>query len=49
MRFLLAENAVADRIVPELKALNPEVVSTNFPADKEARLRELFAEAQPVT
>jgi uncharacterized membrane protein len=47
--FLLAENAVADRIVPELKALNPEVVSTNLPADKEARLRELFAEAQPVT
>jgi uncharacterized membrane protein len=46
--FLLAESAVADRIVPELKALNPEVASTNLPADKEARLRELFAEAQPV-
>ncbi len=46
--FLLAAGAVADRIVPELKNLNAEVVSTNLPSDKEARLRELFAEAQPV-
>ena len=35
-------------IVPELKALEPELVTTNLPADKEARLRELFAETQPV-
>jgi hypothetical protein len=35
---------VADRIVPELKVLNSEVVSTNLPADKEARRRELFGE-----
>jgi uncharacterized membrane protein len=46
--FLLTEGAVADRIIPELKALKPELVTTNLPADKEARLRELFAEAQPV-
>jgi uncharacterized membrane protein len=46
--FLLAESAVADRIIPELKALKPELLTTNLQADKEARLRELFAEAQPV-
>jgi uncharacterized membrane protein len=46
--FLLAQGAVTERIVPELTALQPEVVTTNLPADKEARLRELFAEAQPV-
>jgi uncharacterized membrane protein len=31
-------------VVPELKILNPEIVTTNLPADKEAKLRELFAE-----
>jgi uncharacterized membrane protein len=41
--FLLSEGAVADRIVPELKALEPELVTTNLPAEKEAQLRELFA------
>jgi uncharacterized membrane protein len=45
--FVMSGGAVADRVVPELKALNPEIVTTNLPAEKEARLRELFAEAQP--
>ena len=35
--------AVVDRVVPELQALNPELVTTNLPAEQEARLRELFA------
>jgi uncharacterized membrane protein len=41
--FLLSESAVADRVIPELQALRPELVTTNLPADKEAQLRELFA------
>ena len=41
--FLLSEGAVADRVVPELQGLNPELVTTNLPGEQEARLRELFA------
>jgi uncharacterized membrane protein len=43
--FLMTAGAVADRVVPELKSLNPELITTNLLAEKEARLRELFAEA----
>ena len=41
--FLLSQGAVADRVVPELQGLNPELVTTNLPTEQEARLRELFA------
>ena len=41
--FLLSEHAVADRVVPELRQLYPELVTTNLPTEQEARLRELFA------
>ncbi|HWQ53701.1 MAG TPA: DUF1269 domain-containing protein [Bryobacteraceae bacterium] len=44
--FLLSADAVADRVVPELKNLNPELVATNLSKDQEAKLRELFAENQ---
>ena len=44
--FLLSEHAVADRVVPELRGLNPELVTTNLPTEQEARLRELFAGRQ---
>ncbi|MGH9722850.1 MAG: DUF1269 domain-containing protein [Bryobacteraceae bacterium] len=44
--FLLTANAVADRVVPELKSLSPELVTTNLSAEQDARLRELFAEGQ---
>jgi uncharacterized membrane protein len=43
--FLMTTDAVVDRVVAELKSLNPELLTTNLAADKEARLRELFAEA----
>jgi uncharacterized membrane protein len=43
--FLMTANAVADRVVPELKSLNPELITTNLPADKEDKLRQVFAEA----
>ena len=42
--FLLSQNEVADRLAPGLKRWNPEIIATNLPAEKEARLRELFAE-----
>jgi uncharacterized membrane protein len=44
--FLLSAEAVADRVVPELKDLNPELVATNLSKDQEAKLREVFAEAR---
>lgn len=44
--FLLSQRAVADRVVPELRVLNPELITTNLPAEQEARLRELFGEDQ---
>jgi hypothetical protein len=36
----------ADRVVPEFKSLNPDLVTTKLPTQQEARLRELFAETQ---
>lgn len=44
--FLLSAGEVADRVVPELQGLNPELVTTNLPAAEEARLRELFGQHQ---
>ena len=44
--FLLSTGAVADRVIPELRSLNPELVTTNLSAEQEARLRELFGEQQ---
>jgi uncharacterized membrane protein len=44
--FLLTADEITDRIVPELKNLNPELLTTNLSTDKENRLRELFGEQQ---
>jgi uncharacterized membrane protein len=41
--FLMSSNAVVDRVVPALKDLNPEIIATNLPSDKEAALKEAFA------
>ena len=41
--FLMAEATAADRVAAELKSLNPELITTNLPADRERELRELFA------
>lgn len=41
--FVLSSGAVVDRVLPELKGLNPEVVATNLPADQEEKLREYFS------
>jgi uncharacterized membrane protein len=40
--------AVPDRVIPEIKTLNPELLATNLSREQETRLRELFAESQPV-
>jgi uncharacterized membrane protein len=42
--FILSEGAVADRVVPELRSLNPELVTTNLSKEEEAKLRELFSD-----
>jgi uncharacterized membrane protein len=44
--FLMTANAVVDRVVAELKSLNPELVTSNLSDEQEFRLRELFAESQ---
>jgi uncharacterized membrane protein len=44
--FVMSEGGVVDRVVPALSALNPEVISTNLSAEQDAKLRELFAEAE---
>jgi uncharacterized membrane protein len=46
--FVLSDRAVADRVIPELSQLHPELIATNLSREKEARLRELFAESQSV-
>jgi uncharacterized membrane protein len=40
--FTLSNDAVVDRVVPELKSLQPEVIASNLSAEQEAKLKELF-------
>jgi uncharacterized membrane protein len=42
--FLLADNAVIDRIVPAMEGLKPELISTNLSKEQENQLRAAFAE-----
>jgi uncharacterized membrane protein len=42
--FLMTAHAVIDRVVAELKSLNPELITSNLSDEQESRLRELFAE-----
>ncbi len=44
--FLMSKTMAADRVVGELRNLNPELVTTNLSTEQEDRLRELFADAQ---
>jgi uncharacterized membrane protein len=41
--FLLSTGAVVDRVVPALRDLQPELISTNLSPEQEAQLREIFA------
>jgi uncharacterized membrane protein len=42
----MTAHAVVDRVVAELKSLNPELIASNLSDEQESRLRELFAEDQ---
>jgi len=44
--FLMSAHAVVDRVVAELKSLNPELIESNLSDEQESRLRELFTEGQ---
>lgn len=41
--FLLSSDAVADRVIPALKALGPEVIASNLSHAQEEQLRAAFA------
>jgi len=45
--FLMSADAVLDKVVPELKTLNPELITTNLSAEQEANLRDVFGEHEP--
>ncbi|HEV8194823.1 MAG TPA: DUF1269 domain-containing protein, partial [Ktedonobacterales bacterium] len=42
--FLLSSGAVMDRVMEAVKGIPMELVSTNLPADQEAKLRAAFQE-----
>ncbi len=42
--FLLSANAVLDKVIDPLKALNPELITSNLSAEQEGKLRELFSD-----
>jgi uncharacterized membrane protein len=42
--FLMSANVVTDKVIPELKSLNPELITTNLTAEQEAKLREVFTQ-----
>jgi uncharacterized membrane protein len=42
--FLITSGAVMDRIVPSVKDMQFEIISTNLSTEQEAELREAFAE-----
>jgi uncharacterized membrane protein len=44
--FLMTSHAIADKVVAELKNLNPQLITSNLSDEQESRLRELFAEGQ---
>jgi uncharacterized membrane protein len=41
--FLLVDNAVVDKVIPEIKDLNPQVIKSSLSTDQEAKLKELLA------
>jgi uncharacterized membrane protein len=42
--FVMTSGAVVDRVLAEVKSLNPELISTNLSAEQEEALRAAFAE-----
>ncbi|MCU1666383.1 MAG: uncharacterized protein JWR58_6448 [Pseudonocardia sp.] len=46
--FVMTSNAVADRVLEQFRSTGASLISTNLSAEQEARLREAFAEPEPV-
>ena len=44
--FVMTSNAVADKVLGEFKSTGASLISTNLSNEQEARLREVFAEAE---
>ena len=44
--FLLTQNAVMDKVVEPLKALKPELISTNLSKEQEDQLKAAFGEEE---
>ena len=42
--FLMTSNVTIDKVVPELKKYNPQLISTNLSAEQEEKLKAAFAE-----
>lgn len=42
--FVLSSGAVADRVIPAMKELKPELIATNLSAAQEEQLRQAFGE-----
>jgi len=40
--FILAENTVVDKVLPEIKSFNPKIIKTSLSAEQDAKLRELL-------
>lgn len=40
--FLITENAVIDKVIPEIKQFNPKVIKTSLSTEQEAKLKELI-------
>lgn len=43
--FVMSSDAVVDKVLPELHALNPELLHSNLTSQQESRLREVFEAA----
>lgn len=43
--FVMTDDAVVDKVVPELRELDPELLHSNLTAQQEMRLREVFEAA----
>jgi uncharacterized membrane protein len=46
--FVMTSNAAADRVLEQFRSTGATLISTNLSAEQEARLREVFAEPEPV-
>jgi uncharacterized membrane protein len=46
--FVMTSNAADDRVLEQFRSTGATLISTNLSAEQEARLREVFAEPEPV-